>query len=467
MSGPAVVVESATLRAVAALNGRVRCPVLLYQRSDAERAIATDDFNVASASARSKFLDALAEEHRVEAAQLLEDLAAAVAAEGSKPRRRDAEGSDPFVVDEPWPELVDVAAVLDSLVLLVRAHLVLPSYGPEIVALWIAHTYVFAAADYTPYLLVTSPVRECGKSTLLDLLVNLAFRAQLTGGITAAALYRRIDRHSPAMLLDELDTRLRGDSGESLRGVLNTGFQRSGKVTLCVGDDHEEKDFSTFSPKVLAGIGRIWDTVASRSIPLRLNRATKDELRALTKIRGDRIGNQCLAYRRQLLRFAEDSIEALRVADAQAPEKLSARQCDVWRPLLAIADLAGEHWPETARAAALAVHSVVEEEGDYGLLLLQDLRSLYRSRNADVLASAAIVHALVEMEDRPWPEYRQGRELTVRGVAALLGRFEVHPKPHRFDGKLARGYALGQLQRVFDTYLPRIAPDVSVTSVTN
>ena len=62
------------------------------------------------------------------------------------------------------------------------------------------------------------------------------------------------------MLLDELDAQLRSDAGESLRKVLNTGFARTGKITICVGDAHEDKDFATFCPKVLAGIGRVWDT---------------------------------------------------------------------------------------------------------------------------------------------------------------------------------------------------------------
>ncbi|HEX8944811.1 MAG TPA: hypothetical protein VF785_16845, partial [Gemmatimonadaceae bacterium] len=135
----------------------------------------------------------------------------------------------------------------------------MPRHASEAIALWVAHTYVIDCADFTPYLWISSPARECGKSTLLELLAQLAHRAQLTGGITAAALYRRIDRLRPTMLLDELDAQLRSDAGESLRRVLNTGFARSGKMTICIGDAHEDKDFATFCPKVLAGIGRLWD----------------------------------------------------------------------------------------------------------------------------------------------------------------------------------------------------------------
>jgi hypothetical protein len=49
----------------------------------------------------------------------------------------------------------------------------------------------------------------------------------------------------------------------------------------------------------------------------------------------------------------------------------------VWRPLLAVADAIGGKWTQTAREAALALYGVAEEEGDYGLLMLEDVRQLF------------------------------------------------------------------------------------------
>src|SRR5262249_6220447 len=156
----------------------------------------------------------------------------------------------------------------------------------------------------------------------------------------------RIDRLAPTMLLDELDTRLRSDGGESLREVLNCGFHRTGTATISVQvrNDWEDRDFKTFCPKVLAGIGSLWDTVESRSIPVRLRRASKAERAGLRKVDGDRIREECQPYRRKLLRLACDVRERLAVTAAVTPESLSARQCDVWRPLLALAAVTGGHW---------------------------------------------------------------------------------------------------------------------------
>ena len=270
------------------------------------------------------------------------------------------------------------------------------------------------------------------------------------------------------MLMDELDTRLNGDGGEALRGVLNSGFQRTGKHTICDGDKNEDRDFSTFCPKVLCGIGEIWPTVASRSIPIRLNRATKEQLAAITKIRGDRIGAILLPIRRQLRRFADDSLGMLRIHDPVIPEQLSARQTDVWRPLLAIADVAGGHWPATARAAAVALQGAAAEEGDSALLVLQDVRDIFMRRGADVIPSADIVQILGAMEDRPWSEYRRdGRPISATALAKLLKRFDVRPRTHRIDAHTtAKGYARVELQKVFDMYLNPIPADLSVTTVT-
>lgn len=460
--------ESSTLRVVAMVNGRAACPVYLYRRTDQQTPVCVDRLDLAARSERARFLEHVPEEIRAEAAPLLEQFAAQVAMAAVRAKKTTAD-PDPFPAVEPWTEAVDGAAVLDSVCSLLAEYMVLPDHAAEAIALWVAHTYLVDVSDYSPYLLVTSPVRECGKSTLLDLLLHVAHRAQLTGGITASALYRRIDRHAPTMLLDELDTRLRGDAGESLRGVLNTGFHRSGKVTICVGDDHQDKDFSTFSPKVLAGIGRVWDTVTSRSIPLRLARATKEQLAGLKKIRGDRISDACAVYRQQLLRFADDVREMLRGQghDPVTPEQLGARQSDVWRPLLAIADAAGGRWAEAARAAALALHGVAEEEGDYGLLLLADVRDLFEHYGRDRLPTAVIIEALVQREDRPWPEYKDGRPISAAGLSKLFSRFGVKPKPMRMEAvgdKGARGYVLADLEAHFHRYLP--TPGEAVTGVT-
>jgi hypothetical protein len=258
------------------------------------------------------------------------------------------------------------------------------------------------------------------------------------------------------MLLDELDARLKGEGGENLRGVLNTGFHVTGNVVICVQspDGYEDRDFRTFCPKVLSGIGKLWGTVASRSIPVRLRRASKAEMSGLRKVRSDRIADECLPFARKLRRFATDTRDRLAAADPAVPDELTARQADIWRPLLAIADAAGGHWPQTARDAAIAIHKTPGEETDYGLLLLEDLCDLFAAEKADALFSDFIVEELVKKEDRPWCEYKNDKPLTKRGLSSLLRRFDVRPLTVRRGTETAKGYRLQDLAPVFTTYLP-------------
>ena len=68
---------------------------------------------------------------------------------------------------EPWPSLVDGAALLDELRRLLNRFLILPPGVDYLLSCWAAHTWFSSALRVTPYLLVTSPRYGCGKSTFL------------------------------------------------------------------------------------------------------------------------------------------------------------------------------------------------------------------------------------------------------------------------------------------------------------
>jgi len=187
-------------------------------------------------------------------------------------------------------DVEDGAALLDSVAWFVRRFVVLSRAQVFAVALWTVHTHAFAAAEATPYLHVTSPEPESGKTRLLEVLELLVDKPWLTGKVTAAVLARKVDKVTPTLLLDESDAAFGGDKdyAETLRGVLNTGYRAGGKSSLCVkrGADFDFADLSTFSPKAIAGLRELPDTVASRSIRLELSRKTEDEPAARFRRRG-------------------------------------------------------------------------------------------------------------------------------------------------------------------------------------
>jgi putative DNA primase/helicase len=359
-----------------------------------------------------------------------------------------------FEAIDPWGESVDGATLLDDLAATFKHYLVLPQYVEAILALWVVHTYAIDAAHATPYLHIRSPLARCGKSKLLDLLEALVYRHLKFSNASSAAIFRIIEAHHPTLLIDEADTYIKDN--EDLRGILNDGYRPGGKVlrTVPSGDDFEPRLFSVWGAKAIAGIGRLPPTVEDRSITISMRRKTKSE--TVERLRLRTIRDALLPLRRQITRWVKDNATALHAADPDTPEELNDRTAEVCEILFAIADAVGGRWPEHARKVATALFSAGDTDTELkGIQLLADLHQLFEERNTDRLSSEEIVNALVEMEDRPWAEYRKGHPITKNGVAKLLKPFDIKPGALRFPGGRAgpRGYKLSWFEDAFSRYL--------------
>jgi hypothetical protein len=142
----------------------------------------------------------------------------------------------------------------------------------------------------------------------------------------------------------------------------------------------------------------------------------------------------------------------LREARPGIPARLSDRQADVCEPLLAIADLAGAEWPETARAALAALCAKAQFDDDsLGVRLLRDVRAIFAEQKAEEIPSARLCEALSQIETSPWADFH-GKPITPMRLASLLKPFDVYPG-QLSDGK-ARGYVLPQFRECFSLYLP-------------
>jgi hypothetical protein len=219
-----------------------------------------------------------------------------------------------------------------------------------------------------------------------------------------------------------------------------------------VGDDHEPRAFDVFGPKAIAAIGNLPPTIADRCIAIRLERRAGEQVEQL---RAGRIRGDLEQLRRQLRRFADDHATALRDADPAIPAGIHDRLADGWRPLLAIADAVGGDWPERAGSAAKALAGAVDPDADdTRTLLLRDLRSIFAEARAKWLPTKAILERLSKMPERPWSEWRNGREMTSNALGTMLRPYGVRSTKERVDmGKEAHGYAAAMLRPVWDRYL--------------
>jgi hypothetical protein len=85
------------------------------------------------------------------------------------------------------------------------------------------------------------------------------------------------------------------------------------------------------------------------------------------------------------------------------PDGVTDRPAEIWEPLLAIADTAGGHWPNTARNACR--HFVLDagpQLTSLGVRLLADLRELFTLADKSRMRTTDILTALCELEESPW-----------------------------------------------------------------
>ena len=357
---------------------------------------------------------------------------------------------------EPSP--LSLEALLETVERFIRRYVVLTSDQVAAVALWVAHTHAFEAAETTPYLAVTSATKQAGKTRLLEVLDLLVARAWYTGRVTPAVLIRKVDVETPTLLLDESDAAFKHDTeyGEALRSVLNTGYRRGGKASLCVGKQHEYRDFTTFCPKAIAGIGRLPDTVQDRSIPIRLKRRARTE--AVEKFRRRVAVQEARPIHQALSTWAQVASGSLQAAIPTVPEHLADRAADVWEPLLGIADLADGMWPERARVAAEGLSGSVDVDDDsLAIQLLADICEVFnQSGDPAVMATADLIRELTAYEDRPWGTWgKSDKPITSHALARLLRPFGVVPAgSQRVGGKVLRSYRYASFEDAFSRYLP-------------
>ena len=367
-----------------------------------------------------------------------------------------------------WPG--DAPALLTELVAFVRSYVVMTAAQGIAVALWIMHTHAFQAAQTTAYLSITSAERRSGKSRLLEVLGVLVFRPLVAANTSEAALFRSIAAERPTVLLDEVDAVFgpKARDHEDLRALLNAGYRAGTPVLRCVGEGSKQRveQFDVFAPKALGGIGTLPDTIADRSLPIRLKRRARGERVERFNLKS----TPALAapLRDRVALWAEQHVDALERATPALPEELDDRAQDVVEPLLAIADAVGGEWPRRARTALIELRaggSDADDGDSLGIRLLNDLRAIFDAQGADKLGSAGLVADLLADAEAPWADWRN-RGLTQRGLATILSAYGIRSTTVALaDGTRAKGYKVEQFEDAWKRYRPENGA-LSVTAVT-
>ena len=388
----------------------------------------------------------------------------------ARSRKADESGTGQMFPEvEPWDSPVDAGGVLSGLADAFRRYAVLPPHAAEALALWCAFTWFCEASHIAPLLVLRSPEKGCGKSTVLGIIARLVYRPLPVSGITAAVLFRIADRHHPTILIDEGDIFLNSKDQE-IHGIINSGHSRHAPHFLrCAGDDHEIQAFNVFGPKAIAFIGRTRDTLHDRAVEVELKRKLLHEKVARLR-HGD--GRELEELARKLARLAVDHLDDFAEMKANVPESLPDRQADNWEPLLTIAMLAGEEWLEKATEAAVALTRSKEQSAPMstGVELLRDCHEVIKTRGWRRFKAEDLVEALLDHPEADWSTHNRGKPITRKQVVKFLGDFGIITTTVRGDNAFRgretfRGYKIEQFEDAFSRYCDSL-PEEAKENVT-
>jgi putative DNA primase/helicase len=383
---------------------------------------------------------------------------------------------------------VNGKSLLDALAALLARFVILPPRAADALALWILHTYVCEHRDICTYIGIESPLKRCGKTTLLSLLGELVHRPVAASNVSPPAFFRVIQDLHPTLLIDEADTFLA--SNEQLRGILNSGYHKKNSYVLRAlnqssSSSSSDSDsawpaapksdvggaspsqsasasasdsrstslpsvasFSCWGPKVIATIGHFPDTLADRCIVIRMQRkAVREQCERLRNIQPEPLRQQCA-------RFAADNGPAIAAANPESVDELNDRAADIWEPLFVLADLAGGDWPQRARQAALTLSAAATESNPLGSLLLDIWTIMFQAPDGRMF-TRDLVARLNYITGHPWTDARQNKPISDLWLATQLRPYGVKPRTIWIGDDHAKGYDATDLEDTFKRYVSR------------
>jgi len=158
--------------------------------------------------------------------------------------------------------------------------------------------------------------------------------------------------------------------------------------------------------------------------------------------------------RRKCLRLVQDRCAHISAARPEIPKGLNDRAADIWEPLLAIAEFAGDDWTLLAWEAAKALSGTIAESNVIGLLLIH-ISILFDRDLSNRIFSRDLVAKLNAFPNRPWAEGQKNDIIDELWLSRQLRRYGVRPKSLWKQGTVARGYLWEDLADVFRRYVTR------------
>jgi len=355
--------------------------------------------------------------------------------------------------------------------------------------LWTMGTYVFRVFRYYPYVHLNGP-KQSGKTLLMEILEPICFNGQLSVNATEAVLFRDVQNNSLTQFLDEVERFKREDRERygAVMDVLKTGFSKSGLVKRCGGKNKDKiLSFSTYSPKMFAGINEIEDVLRDRTIRVRMVRRLQGERveRYVEKrstqefqhrVRDD-LYNFGLTFGPEIAEVYTENIESI-----PGLELLDNRAFDMWAPIMLLAnvvDVGREDGAATIRDAMVdfskrcSEDRAEDDESDNDTVklltvlnqMVAELSPLREDRNIRCFDTGQAFEYFREQDEFSWLQDKNKGWLTkkLKSIEILVGHYKN-------EGKTKKMYEVDsdKLLDYSNRYLPPTDESVTVTeSVTS
>ena len=394
----------------------------------------------------------------------LDKARAARIAERLATQKDDGEGE----VEEPWPDPVtDLAEVLDAATIEISRYIKASPTAVDAVVLWCAGAHVLQRNDLriiiSPRLYIQSPVPNCGKTTLLEIVMAATPRAEMVSSASMSGLFRETHVRRPTWGFDEFDQIVQSASPEHL-AILNSGRRKTSayviRTTKTPDGQFVTERFSTFTAMACSGMKKLSHAMTSRCIIVSLQRAgAHEKLEHLV----DGASEKLTEIRRKLARWAQDVPELPAVA---RPPELCNRLGDNWYVIRQIGKLAGDAWYQRAMAAATTPSMAADT--NITLALLDAIWRAFDETKRSRIHTSELLSELLDMDEGRWREARHGQPITAYYLRDSLGGLmpstpeSVAPRRWR-EGSAHQqyGYDVLHFEEAFQRYLGKGLPGAS------
>ena len=324
-----------------------------------------------------------------------------------------------------------------------------------------AATHTLDSFSTIGHLLATGPLPECGKTTLLDLVVMLAANGWMANPTSYAIRAKFNEPERPTIIVDEISevfgkSGLRG-RGNPLGRILRECYRSTATLSMAV--DRVAEDVSCFSMAAISGLKTaVPDDIRTRCIvfnmrPLPESVTVRDSQDSDTQALG-------AVHREVLHQWAASNGLAIRHAfrNMRLPHpKFTARRAQIWGPLYAVALVAGGDWPQRCLAAfkAMALDASDLPVLNPAQMTLRDAARIFRSSHDERMFAADMAAGLRGMGDIELYD-----SLTNRGLAQLLTEALGPTTVMRIGDRQARGFYASEVTAAWDKLEARLTPAV-------